>query len=98
MILQEVAIEIVLDQSTLETIATGSLTGLVITAMNEKGHSYYLPEHVTLRFPQTSLEWRLKNGGPDNIVVPEYTIPCLLSSVLNLISKGVKLNIVGEHP
>lgn len=84
-------IEISLDQSTLEKMACGSLTGMVSQAM--KAWGYLLPEHLILIFPQTSLEWRRKNGGPDSTIVPEYTIPHLLDCVLKLRDQGVKIEI-----
>ena len=87
------SIALTLDQKSLETMATGSLTGIVIEMMNTLGHGYILPERLVLKFPQTSAEWKKRYHGPDFIVIPEYTLPCLIQCMLNLQVQGVNVTV-----
>lgn len=78
------------DQTRLETIGTGSILGLLL----EQWQEGKLPNKVVLEFPQSSLEKRRKTGGPEALLVWEYTIPCILKDVLRLIEMGILVEIV----
>jgi len=80
--------QITLDQKFLEVLGTGSLIGRLAV-------DYDLAQltEVELRFPQTTLEWRRKHGGPDSYIIPEFAIACLLEDVLNLLRRGVQISV-----
>lgn len=86
--------EVRVDQKFLETCATGTLLGTVFKMSESSGG---LPGEVVLVFPQTSLAWRRENGGPDELIVNEFVIPCLVEDVMALLSRGVKVSVRMEE-
>ncbi|MFA5766432.1 MAG: hypothetical protein WC919_00725 [Candidatus Paceibacterota bacterium] len=68
-----------------ERMGSGSLVGKVA----EK----FPPSEVTIKFEQTTLNWRKANGGPEEIIVPEYLPMCLCGDIVDLIRLGYKLTI-----
>ena len=79
--------EVVLTPEDLETFATRSLTGLLVTRFNE------IPKELNLVFTQTTMNWKRENGGPDHWVLPEHTLPCLMEDIVSLIQQGVKIQV-----
>lgn len=77
-----------LDEKGLQSLATASITGRVMTMNNNN-----LPNEIVLEFPQTSLSWREKNGGPNEIILYEYNILCLVENLVSLIGEGVKISV-----
>lgn len=77
-----------IDEKFLETCATGTLLGTIA-----KGHNFGVPKEVVLAFPQTSLQWRHRHGGPAQWIINEYVIPCLLDDVLKLREWGVDVKL-----
>lgn len=82
-------LNILIDQKFLETCATGTLLG---TIFQQNPESTY-PEEVVLIFPQTTLGWRRKNGGPDQLIVNEFVIPLLIEDILHLKEHGVQVRV-----
>jgi hypothetical protein len=72
-----------------QRMGSGSLVGKVA----EK----FPPSEVIIKFEQTSLNWRKCNGGPDEIIVPEYLPMCLCGDIVDLIRLGYRLTI-DEYP
>lgn len=77
--------QVIVNQKFLETFGTRSLSGQL---------KNWPADEVELVFPQTSLSWRQDHNGPDNWIMPEYSIPCLIEDILSLISKGVKVSVI----
>jgi hypothetical protein len=75
---------ILLDEDGLGRLATASLIGLVM----EDGVT-----ELEITFLQSSLSWREKNGGPNEWIILEYNVPCLLADVVKLVERGVKVTI-----
>jgi hypothetical protein len=73
-----------------ERMGSGSLVGKVA----EK----FPPSEVTIKFEQTSLNWRKSHGGPEEIIIPEYLPMCLCGDIVDLIRLGYKLKIDEYHP
>jgi hypothetical protein len=74
----------------LELCATGTLIGAVWDQVGD------WPDAVVLVFPQTSLNWRQRNNGPQHYVMPEFTPMCLVEDVLILVSRGVTVTVEQE--
>jgi hypothetical protein len=84
--------EIHLTKERIETMGDHSLEGELFEIDGFPGPNKEEVE-LTLKFDQSSIQWRQQNGGPDLYIFPEYTIPCLMESVINLTLRGVKINI-----
>lgn len=76
----------------LEQFATASLEGLLF----ELGLGE--PQPITLRFEIRPLSWCQANGGPDQIILPEYVPMCLAKSMVNLARRGYELTIEEYNP
>ncbi|MCI0564032.1 MAG: hypothetical protein MN733_36615 [Nitrososphaera sp.] len=76
-------------QKFLETVGTATLFGSLL----DDGK---LPDEVVLVFQQTTLGWKQAHGGPDNYIVCEHVIPCLLDDVVKLIERDVKVRVEME--
>ena len=89
-------ITIRLDEELLQGVGSSSITGRVVTEMSYKG----LPDEIVLEFPQSSTRWREENGGPNQIILNEYNVLCLIEDLLSLIGHGVKISVqeVVEDP
>jgi hypothetical protein len=74
-----------INQRFLESCATATLIGTVV----KDGEPLTSVTKVVLEFEQTSLWWRQAHGGPDSLIVPEYTIGCLIEDVLSLQARGI---------
>ena len=71
-----------------EHFATATLEGVLL------GNDYKIPENIVLEVEQTSMGWKLGNGGPESIVLMEYTPMCLIESILSLTRMGKKITVV----
>jgi len=80
-------------QDQFETTGTATLIGVLSHACN---HELTNVKKVVLSFPQTSLGWREKHGGPDILAVPEYAVPCMISDVLWFQKNNIE--VVVEEP
>lgn len=66
-----------------------SLTGVIVDKTGGP-----LPATLTLQFPESSLAFCEKNGGPFEFIIAEHVIPCLLDDILYLIAHhGVTIHI-----
>jgi hypothetical protein len=76
--------ELVLSDELLEGFGTHSLIGYV-----------WVPELKKLRlvFPRSTQAFCERNGGPRELILYEYNIPCLLEDVIWLLGKGVEISI-----
>lgn len=70
----------------IHTFATRSLIGMANLSDEDK--------ELELVFPQTSLDWRAKNGGPRDLIILEYNVPCIIDDILRLIERGVKVTVI----
>jgi hypothetical protein len=71
-------------------MGSGSLVGKIAER--------FPPSEITIEFEQTTLNWRKANGGPEEIIVPEYLPMCLCGDIVDLIRLGYKLIIDEYHP
>lgn len=76
------SVTITINARTMETFGTGTLKGMVINALGKDKFDDL--EQVKIDFEQTSLAWRREHGGPENWIMPEFAIPCLLEDMLDL--------------
>ncbi len=77
-------------KSELETFGGSSLIGKIAVEEN-----IYPPCEVEILFEQTSMDWKRKNGGPEEIIVTEHLLWCFVDDVLRLQEMGYKIT-VGE--
>jgi len=82
---------VVVNERFLETFGTGTLMGTIVK-MRGSSFTRGMPKAVTLVFPETSLRWREKNGGPRLLVVTEYAVRLLVEDVLRLREMGVAVS------
>lgn len=80
---------ILIGKDEFERMGSGSLVGKVATR--------FPPSLIAIQFEQTTFNWRKANGGPEEIIVPEYLPMCLCADIVELIRLGYKLTI-GEYP
>ena len=87
-------IQIKISHKDLETIGTGSLTGKLTQLSTESlPLTKIIKEEIQFLFQDSSREWKIKNG-PENIVIPEYVIPCIMEDILGLINQhGAKVSV-----
>lgn len=78
------------DQKMLETFGTRSLVGKVNDHLQDL---QALPNELVLEFPQTSLGWRQQHGGPDQVIMNEYVLPCFIEDILWMAEHGVKVSV-----
>jgi len=76
---------ITIENDQLEVTGTGTLIGVLPDIASVK--------EVVLTFPQTSLNWRQRHGGPALLVVPEYAIPCIIESILWFAENNIKVSV-----
>ena len=75
-----------------EKMATASLEGMIIE--NGKHFENLSPNtEIILEIEQTPLWWREKNGGPNVLIMQEYTPMCIIESIINLMDKGHKITV-----
>ena len=79
---------IVLDEEQLARLGKSSLIGMLM----EPGL-----KEIELIFLQTSLGWKKQNGGPQEWIIVEYNIPCLIEDVLWFREHGVKVTITWKE-
>lgn len=87
---------IYITKEVMETMGSGSLTGLLVHKLSNLGLDYSILSEVVLVFKQTSLEWRRNNGGPDQWIMPEFSIMCLLEGVMWLNKQGIRVTVEEE--
>lgn len=87
---------ITLNEKQLEVVASRSLLGLLVTGADRAGEEPAKAKKVILVFPQTSLAWREKHGGPDILAIPEYTIPSIIEDVIWFREHGIE--VIVEQP
>lgn len=75
---------ITIDEDKLQRLGSASLIGMVA----EDGL-----KELEIIFPQTSIDWRARNGGPEEWIVNEYNVPCLIEDVVWFMENGVKVKI-----
>jgi hypothetical protein len=80
-------------QEQYEVTAYATLVGVLADAC---GRSFANVRRVILSFPQTSLSWRTRHGGPDILAIPEYTVPCMIQDVLWFSRHGIEVDV--EQP
>jgi len=68
-----------------EKMASGSIEGIALMS-GWDGKS-----DLILEIEQTTSRFRRANGGPEYIIVPEYTPWCILESVVRMTNLGVKI-------
>jgi hypothetical protein len=73
-----------LDEDRLSRMGSASLIGMTVSDDTKK---------VTLVFPQTSLSWREKHGGPAIYLIPEYVIACLIEDIVWMTKRGIEVII-----
>lgn len=81
-------IEIEITEEMLETYGSGTLQGTLMTMMDELG-----PCEIVLVFPQTTMSYRRRHGGPRAWVMNEFVVPCLLGDVLQLMERGFSFTV-----
>jgi hypothetical protein len=64
-----------------------TLTG-TITKINETP-----VKKVTIVFPQTTTEWKIKNGHARDFIIYEHNIPLLIQDILRLQRLGIEIEI-----
>ena len=74
-----------------ELFATGTLEGKLYN------RGLVAKETIEITFIETSLKWRRKNGGPDQVIVNEYIFSCLSDSIVKLMNNGHKIQIKTEY-
>lgn len=52
---------------------------------------------VVITIPETTNDFREKNGGPKQYIVNEYTIGCLMREIVSLMSQGIKVEILSPQ-
>ena len=67
-------------------MGSSSLIGLVAKELGP-------PQEIRIEFQQTSLDWRRKHNGADEIIIPEYTPMCLCQDVLTLGKLGYTVEV-----
>lgn len=75
----------------LETMGSHSLTGRLLM-----DNIIPTDETVKLLFQQTTMDYKQKHDGPEQIIVWEHLPMVLCEDVLSLVKNGVKLEI-GEY-
>jgi hypothetical protein len=78
-----------LDEETLQGVGSASITGRVVTEMSHTG----FPDEIVLEFPQSSSRWRRENSGPNQIILNEYNVMCLVEDLLSIVGHGVKVSV-----
>jgi hypothetical protein len=79
-----------ISKNSLSLIGANSLEGWIFTQFGS------IPKELRIEFEQSTLEWKQKNKGPDEIIVPEHVPMVLCESILYLSKKCNKLEI-GEY-
>jgi hypothetical protein len=87
-------IQIYLSNLELDTIGSYSLQGQIGERVNFQFNKIGKLELV---FYQTSTNWRKDNNNPDFWLLPEYVIPCLLESILDIQKLGIEVVIKTEE-
>lgn len=83
-------------QETMETLGAGSLTGMLVHKLKDLGLDISILSELELVFKQTSVEWRKKNNGPNYWIMPEFSIMCLMESVLWLNKQNIRVTVEEE--
>ena len=80
-------LEIIIDEKYCESFGSNSLIGHIMNLSE-----YNPPSEIHLVFKQSSLEFRKKNNGPKEWIIPEYTMMCFIKDILFL--RASNINIV----
>lgn len=52
------------------------------------------PKEITLEVHQTSMDYRRQNGGPAELIIPEFMPLCLIQDILSMQNRhGITINI-----
>jgi hypothetical protein len=76
--------EIKITKEKLALMGSNSLLGLI-----GKGND----PSIKILFEQTSMRWREKHHGAEEIILPEYVPMCLMSDLLWLVQNGFEVEI-----
>lgn len=80
--------KITIRQEDIEKYGANSLVGEIMSKNNG-----IMPKKICLVFPQTSTRWKKENNGPNQWIVLEHNIPCLLKDILYLQSLGARTEV-----
>lgn len=90
---------VVVDEAFLKGIGDSCLVGTLVNQAKEASGSYDISNlnKVILEFPQSSLEWRRNNKGPDTYTLYEYNVMCLTQDLLYLKGLGIEVEVRKVH-
>lgn len=76
-------------------VGDATLMGLYANAMytDHKGENKFDHKRFVLEIEQTSYRYRSRNGGPAEMIVPEFLPLCLINDVLSFQCQGIELSI-----
>jgi len=76
-------------QDTLETVATCSLTGMLVTQVGPKNFADV--KEVILEFEESSRSYCIAHNGPKEIIIADFTPRCFLEDILHWIENGISV-------
>lgn len=87
-------VTVIMDEHQLSRLGSASLTGIVTSELIER-HGVVCPKEVEIElvFPQSSYEYRKKNGGPRDMIIWEHNVLCLTEDILSLQRDGFKITV-----
>jgi hypothetical protein len=84
-------VKVLIDEEKLRGLGTASLIGTISVMTN--GAPLTELKEVVLVFPQTTMGWKSKNKEPEEFIIYEHNVPCLLQDVVSLLSRGTKVSV-----
>ena len=51
------------------------------------------PKEINLIFPETSMRWKEQHGGPNQWIVNEHVIKCLVEDILYFVQQGKTVHL-----